>query len=94
MKGTSSGNISREYPAASLRKVVKEKPIARVDDETLILADQAEMAVAQVRACVRGLLADNLSPERAEGLASKLSEGGWTHDHPIGFAEAQELACP
>ena len=83
-----------EYPAASLQKVVKEKPIARVNDKTLILADQAEKALVQVRACVRGLLAANLSPERAEELASKLAEGGWTHDHPIGFAEARELGLP
>ena len=83
-----------EYPAASLRKVVKEKPIARIDDQTLILADQAEMAITQVRKCIRGLLADNLSPERADELASKLSEGGWTHDHPIGFAEAHDLGLP
>lgn len=83
-----------EYPAVSLQKVVKEKPIARVNDKTLILADQAEKAVAQVRACVRGLLTDKGGPERAEAIASKLTEGGWTHDHPIGFEEAREIGLP
>src|SRR6266446_2008128 len=38
-----------QSPAASVLKVVKEKPIAEVDDQTLILADQAEKAIAQLR---------------------------------------------
>src|SRR6266705_399602 len=33
-----------EFPAASLIKVVEQKPIAEIDDKTLILADQAEKA--------------------------------------------------
>src|SRR6266850_4816364 len=36
-----------QSPAASIIKVVREKPIAEVDDQTLILADQAEKAIAQ-----------------------------------------------
>ena len=38
-----------QYPAASLLKVIKSKPIAEVDDETLILADQSEKAIVQLR---------------------------------------------
>src|SRR5213082_2302979 len=37
-----------EYPAASVVKAVSRKPIAEVDDQTLILADVAEKAVAQL----------------------------------------------
>src|SRR5882762_1080203 len=47
-----------QSPAASIIKVVREKPIAEVDDETLILADQAAKAVAQMEVEVRELLAD------------------------------------
>ncbi len=83
-----------EYRAASLRKVLKEKPIARVDDETLILADQADKAVAQVREFVQWLLAGKGAPDRAEQLATKLTEGGWTHDHPIVFEDAKALGLP
>src|SRR6266853_2504728 len=37
-----------QFPAASILKVARLKPIAEVDDQTLILADQAEKAVAQM----------------------------------------------
>ena len=30
-----------QHPAASILKVLRQKPIAEVDDQTLILADQA-----------------------------------------------------
>jgi ClpP class serine protease len=83
-----------EYPAASLLKVVKSKPVGEVDDKTLILADVAEKAAHQLRAAVRDLLADKLAAERADALADKLTLGTWTHDHPIGFKEAQELGLP
>src|SRR3979411_2530823 len=39
-----------EYPAASILKAVREKPIAEVDDKTLILADQARKALVQMNA--------------------------------------------
>jgi hypothetical protein len=35
-----------QQPAASILKVLRQKPIAEVDDQTLILADQAGKAVA------------------------------------------------
>src|SRR5229473_1068582 len=46
-----------EYPAASILKAAHQKPIAEVDDKTLILADQAEKAIAQMRQEVSDLLA-------------------------------------
>src|ERR1700758_5419445 len=41
-----------QSPAASVIKVVEEKPIAEIDDETLILADVAKKALRQVHAAV------------------------------------------
>src|SRR5881409_3157722 len=58
-----------EYPAASILKAAHQKPIAEVDDKTLILADQAEKAVSQVRESVQELLADKCPREKAEELA-------------------------
>src|SRR5881296_1251222 len=52
-----------EYPAASILKAVARKPVAEVDDQTLILADQAEKAVSQVRESVQELLADKCPRE-------------------------------
>ena len=42
--------------AASLLKVVEQKPIAEIDDQTLIQADVARKAVAQVKHAARELL--------------------------------------
>jgi ClpP class serine protease len=83
-----------EYPAASLVKVVKTKAINEIDDKTLVLADVAEKALGQVRSEVLKLLSDKLPPEKAAELAEKLSQGTWTHDHPITLREAQELGLP
>ncbi len=79
------------FPAASLLKLVQEKPIERIDDESLILADQAEKAIRQVRASLRELLADKYAAEKADALATMLSEGRWTHDHAITYEDAKEF---
>lgn len=83
-----------EYPAASLVKVVKSKNINEVDDKTLILADVGEKALAQLRAEVLELVEDRMPADQAEALADKMTQGLWTHDHPIGFQEAKALGFP
>lgn len=80
-----------QYPAASIIKVVREKPITELDDQTLILADQAAKAVAQMDAEVRELLADRYSTEKAAELAGLLTSGTWTHDYPITCDRARQL---
>jgi ClpP class serine protease len=80
-----------QYPAVSIIATVERKPIERVDDETLILADVARKAVTQVRAAVVELASRRLPPDRAEALAAKLAGGEWTHDYPITVAEARTL---
>jgi ClpP class serine protease len=83
-----------QFPAASLLKVIRAKPIAEVEDETLILADQAEKAIIQLRAAVEALLASKLGPERAGELARVMTEGTWTHDYAITVDVAQHLGLP
>jgi ClpP class serine protease len=80
-----------EYPAASILKAAHQKPIAEVDDKTLILADQAEKAIAQMRHEVSELLADKYARENAEELAKLLTSGTWTHDYPITYDRAHTL---
>jgi ClpP class serine protease len=75
-------------------KVIKAKPIAEVDDKTLILADQGEKAIAQLRERVGAMLASKMGAERAEELARIMTEGTWTHDYPITFDVAQRLGLP
>ncbi|GBD25542.1 hypothetical protein HRbin30_00865 [bacterium HR30] len=83
-----------QYPAASLLKVVREKPVAEVDDQTLILADVAEKAIKQVRDAVAQLLTRSQTEEKAQQLAELLSTGTWTHDFPITVQKARELGLP
>ncbi len=84
-----------QFPAASLVKVVREKPVEKIEDQTLVLADQGEKAIRQVRAQVRELLADKCAtPEKADELAGLLSEGHWTHDFPITYEVAKEFGLP
>ena len=83
-----------KYPAASLLKIVEQKPIAEIDDETLLLADVGRKAVAQVGDAARNLLAKHVPAEQAQAIADKLASGTWTHDYPIMAAEAKELGLP
>lgn len=80
-----------QFPAVSLLKAVEQKPVAEVDDETLVKADIARKAIAQVKESARELLLRRLSPEAAQALADKLSVGAWTHDFPISATFAKEL---
>jgi ClpP class serine protease len=83
-----------QYPAASLLKVVADKPVAEVDDQTLILADVGKKAIDQTRKFVFDLLVDNMDEGKAMEIATKLTEGRWTHDYPILPAEAKEIGLP
>jgi ClpP class serine protease len=83
-----------EFPAASLLDAVARKPVADLEDRTLILADQARKAIAQVRATLRELVGDRLPPDQADRLAALLSEGVWTHDYAITLDQARALGLP
>jgi ClpP class serine protease len=80
-----------QYPAASVVKAVEAKPVADVDDATLILADQSRKALDQVSDTVEELLTDQLGAEKAKALADLLSEGTWTHDFAITYEAAKKL---
>jgi len=80
-----------DMPAAALVRVAAKKPIERLDDRTLLLADMAEKALRHMKQVVRDLLADRLEPERAETIAEELAGGHYTHDDPITVAEATAL---
>src|SRR4030081_2229219 len=83
-----------QSPAASLIKVVEEKPVARIDDQTLVLADGGRKAISQLKQSASELLQRRLPSEQASALAEKLSSGTWTHDYPIWASPARELGMP
>ncbi len=78
-------------PAASLVRLVKTKPVEEIDDTTWVYADIGAKAMEQLKNQVIGLLQGRYSPEKAEEIATALSEGRWTHDYPITYEEAKSL---
>jgi len=94
--------------AASLLKVVEQKPIEKIDDQTLIMADLSRKAIArsapakliaQVQRFVRTLLKDDvpqqkIDPANTEKIIEFLTTGQVTHDYPITVEEATELGLP
>jgi ClpP class serine protease len=79
------------FPAASILKVVETKKPEQVHDLTLLFADMAGKARAQVNSFVTELLHKHYSSEQATALAKTLTEGRWTHDYPITVQGAREL---
>ena len=83
-----------QSPAASILTVVEQKPIAEIDDQTLILADVARKAIRQVEQLVRELVKERMPAEQAALLARTLATGTWTHDYPITVQEGRALGLP
>lgn len=83
------------YAAADILKVLELKPASEIDDQTLILAQMARKAQAQVRELVIELTTANGMPlHRAEQIADMLGSGRWTHDYPISFEQARAMGLP
>jgi len=81
-----------QFPAASILKVVEQKPISEVDDQTLILADISRKALAQALELVRNvLMANGMPAEQAERVADRLTQGYYTHDYAISADEARAM---
>ncbi len=80
-----------EFPAASLVKIAKEKPMEHVEDKTLLMADVGKKAINQVEEAVRELLTGTLEETRAATVAKQMATGTWTHDYPITPDAAREL---
>jgi ClpP class serine protease len=83
-----------ELPAAAIVRVASTKPIERVEDRTLILADVAEKALRHMKEVVTGLLSARMTGKKASSLAEELAGGHYTHDDPITVAEATKLGLP
>ena len=81
-------------PAAALVRVAAKKPVERLEDRTLVMADMAEKALRHMKQVVRDLLVESLGEEKADTLAEELAGGHYTHDDPITVAEATQLGLP
>jgi ClpP class serine protease len=83
-----------QWPAGSILAVAEQKPLERVNDETLILADIARKAQTQVKEFVTEVLLDDFPEERANAIASQLTSGRWTHDYPLTFEALAQIGLP
>jgi ClpP class serine protease len=81
-------------PAASIVKARDSKPVESVFDLTLVFADVAEKALAQVKQGAVELLTPRMERSAAEALAAKLAGGHWTHDYALTAQEARALGLP
>lgn len=89
------GNVA----AASILKVLEAKPLDKIDDQTLVTADVARKAIAQVQSFVRALLEDSIpkqkvDPAKIDSIIDRLTTGQVTHDYPITVEEAQAIGLP
>lgn len=89
------GNVA----AASLLQVLQDKPVDKIDDQTLVSADVARKALAQVQRFVRSLLEDaipeqKVNPENIQKIIDRLTTGQVTHDYPVSVEEAEGMGLP
>jgi ClpP class serine protease len=78
-------------PAASIVKVARDKPIATINDFTLIQADVAQKAMDQMRRQACELMEGTYNHDGSCAISDELASGKWTHGYPITVPEAREL---
>ena len=81
-----------QYPAASIVAALEVPGDHK--DETIILGDVSRKALRQVEVLVTRLLEKRMPKERAKDVASLMSQGTWTHDHPLLASDLQALGLP
>jgi len=81
-------------PAASIVAARDAKPVDKVFDLTLVLADVSEKALAQVKRGAIEILTPRMDKAKAKKIAEKLAGGHWTHDYALTAEEAKSIGLP
>jgi ClpP class serine protease len=79
------------YPASSLIRIVERKPIERINDRTIILADEARKAQHQMVELVKDILKGKCGEDHLSLVIEEMVKGKYTHDYPIFPDKAKEL---
>ena len=86
---TSKGAV----PAVSVLKIPEHKDWEDIDDTMVIMYDQAEKILNQMKQYVKYLVHDK-SEKTATKIINRLVKGQVTHDYPVFCSEAMELGLP
>ena len=71
------------YPASSILSVIEKKPIEKISDRTLLLAEDARKSMDQMKDLIRTLLKGKCGEPNTEVIIEELVSGKYTHDYPI-----------
>ena len=82
-----------DTPGSSLIKTVADKPTAKIDDRTLILADVGRKAIVQSSGRKGGADPSTICGA-ASAVAETLTSGTWTHDYPIWASGRTSFGVP
>lgn len=85
------GDQQGVYPATSLLKMVEKKNKNRIDDKTLIYAEEAAKAMEQMKLLLKKILAGKCGDERMDVIIEEFVSGKYTHDHPFMAEDAKAL---
>ena len=79
------------YAASSIIKVVQEKPIEKISDRTLMMAEEAKKAQAQMKDLIREIMKGKCGEANTDLILEELVSGKYTHDYPIFPEKARQL---
>ncbi len=81
-------------PSNSLVSILERKPIQAIEDKTIILADIAELSIAEVQEFIRWLLKRRMKAKEARSLVEYLTGGFISHDEPISYEAIKGFGLP
>ncbi|MCD1296069.1 hypothetical protein CUJ83_13785 [Methanocella sp. CWC-04] len=71
------------YSASGLLKVMEKKPIERIGDKTVMLAEEAKKAQNQMKILITKLLRGKCGEGNTDKIVDELVMGKYTHDYPL-----------
>jgi ClpP class serine protease len=77
------GDQQGVYPATDLLKIVEKKNKNRIDDKTLIYAEEAAKAMAQMKDLLKKILAGKCGEGNIDIISEEFVSGKYTHDRPF-----------
>ncbi|MBI4533135.1 MAG: hypothetical protein HY711_04235 [Candidatus Melainabacteria bacterium] len=82
------------YPARSILAVLEAKPVEKIDDKTLLLAEEASKSIRQLSTTAATILSHRMPLDKAKNIAEQLASGSWTPDYPMSIDQLEEIGLP